>query len=65
MTQKIYVPARPGQRIAMPGNQPDWPVDGQPINELDALHRRMVRDGDLVEKREIQPETQGGKGGSK
>lgn len=46
---KIYVPAD-GKRIVMPGNQPDWPIDGQPINPVDLHQVRMVRDGDLVVK---------------
>jgi hypothetical protein len=49
MTQSLYVPAR-GQRIPMPGNQPDWPLDGQPINPIDLYHRRLVKDGDLIIK---------------
>lgn len=57
---KIYV-ASQGQRIVMPGNQPDWPADGQPINPLDAYHLRMVRDGDLV----IKPKKPAGKGDQK
>lgn len=60
---KIYVPAR-GQRIPMPGNQPDWPQHGQPIDELSALHRRMVADGDLVLK-PADPAEAGHKGGKK
>ena len=47
---KIYVPAD-GKRVVMPGNQPDWPIDGQPINPVDLHQVRMVRDGDLVEKK--------------
>lgn len=63
MTDKIYVPAR-GQRIVMPGNQPDWPADGQPIDPLSAYHRRMVRDGDLVLKPAVTDKP-APKGGSK
>lgn len=46
---KIYVPA-PGRRIQMPGNRPDWPVDGQAIDPLDNYQRRLVADGDLILK---------------
>lgn len=48
MSEKIYVPSH-GQRLVMPGVQPDWPVEGQPINPLDRYQHRMVLDGDLVE----------------
>lgn len=47
----IYVPA-PGKRIPMPGNQPDWPTDGRPINEISPYERRLVADGDLIQKPE-------------
>lgn len=57
----IYVPAR-GQRIPMPGAQPDWPADGQPIDPLSAYHRRLVADGDLVRK---EPTKAAGKGDRK
>jgi hypothetical protein len=53
-----YVPAR-GQRIPMPGNQPDWPLDGRPVDPLNLYELRMVRDGDLVLK------TETGKGAAK
>jgi hypothetical protein len=59
MIDKIYVPAR-GKRIPMPGNQPDWPQDGQAIDPLSTLHRRMVLDGDLVLKTP-DPKPNGGK----
>jgi hypothetical protein len=55
MTKTLYVPAR-GQRIPMPGNQADWPQDGQPVNPIDAYQARLVLDGDLVVKPEGQPE---------
>lgn len=45
----IYIPSR-GQRIPMPGNQPDWPLEGQPIDPLDRYQRRLVRDKDLILK---------------
>jgi hypothetical protein len=38
----IYV-AAPGRVI--PGG---WSHDGRPIDELSKLHRRMVKDGDLI-----------------
>ena len=41
MTTK-YV-AAPGRTI--PGG---WPEDGRPIDELSILHRRYVKDGDLI-----------------
>lgn len=47
----LYVPAH-GQRIIMPANQPDWPLDGKPVDPIDAYQVRMVRDGDLVLKPE-------------
>ena len=53
---KIFVPSN-GQRIPMPGNAPDWPLDGQPVNTIDAYQARLVRDGDLTEK----PAGKGGK----
>jgi hypothetical protein len=54
MTNTIYVPAR-GQRIPMPGNQADWPQDGQPVNPIDGYQARLVRDGDLVVKPDDLP----------
>jgi hypothetical protein len=48
------VPAR-GQRIPMPGNQADWPQDGQPVNPIDGYQARLVRDGDLVVKPDDLP----------
>lgn len=47
----IYVPAS-GRRIQMPGNRPDWPDEGQPIDPLDNYQRRLVADHDLVVKPE-------------
>lgn len=49
-----YVPAR-GQRIPMPGSQPDWPLDGRPVNPLETYELRMVWDGDLILKPETAP----------
>lgn len=59
---EIYVPAR-GQRIPMPGNQPDWPLDGRPINPIDPYQRRLVLDGDLIVKTDdpAKPAAKGGK----
>ena len=50
---KLYVPAA-GKRIIMPGNQPDWPSEGQKINPRDPYHRMLVRDGDLVEMKPVE-----------
>ena len=58
---KIFVPSN-GQRIPMPGNAPDWPLDGQPVNTIDAYQARLVRDGDLIEK-PADAEKPAGKGG--
>jgi hypothetical protein len=58
-----YVPAR-GQRIVMPGNQPDWPEDGKPVDPIDAYQLRMVRDGDLVLKPEAEPAATSSKKGN-
>ena len=60
---KIYVPST-GQRIPMPGRMPDWPLEGQPVNPLDAYQARLVRDGDLIEKPaepDLAPRGKGGK----
>lgn len=58
----LYVPSK-GQRIPMPGNQPDWPLDGQAVNPIDAYQARLVRDGDLVPKPDepVKPAARGGK----
>lgn len=45
----IYVPSH-GQRIVMPGIQPDWPLEGRAVNRADPYQRRLVMDGDLVLK---------------
>ncbi|MFM2279659.1 MAG: hypothetical protein RLZZ444_1890 [Pseudomonadota bacterium] len=56
---KLYVPSA-GQRIIMPGNQPDWPAEGQAINPRDSYHRMLVRDGDLVEVKAARRKRSGG-----
>ena len=58
MSEDIYVPAHKGERITMPGNMPDWPEDGRPVNFMIPYEARLVRDGTLVKKKAA------GKGGS-
>jgi hypothetical protein len=41
MTDRYF--AAPGRAIAG-----GWPADGRPIDPVSRLHRRMVKDGDLV-----------------
>ncbi|MGO6707604.1 hypothetical protein [Rhizobium leguminosarum] len=48
MSDDIYVPAKKGARIPMPGGQPDWPEDGRPVNFTSPFENRLVRDGTLV-----------------
>ncbi|MDB5582830.1 MAG: hypothetical protein JWR80_8006 [Bradyrhizobium sp.] len=57
-----YVPAR-GQRIPMPDRRPDWPLDGQPVDVIDAYQVRLVRDGDLILKPDVPAAKPGGNGG--
>jgi hypothetical protein len=57
----LFVPSA-GQRIPMPGNVPDWPLEGQPVNLIDLYQQRLVRDGDLVPK-PADAEKPAGKGG--
>lgn len=45
---KLYV-AGPGRKI--PGG---WPEAGRAIDETSRLHRRFVRDGDLVQLKKTQ-----------
>jgi hypothetical protein len=59
---RAYVPAR-GQRVVMPGNQMDWPQDGQPVDITDIYQVRMVRDGDLILKPDAPAGKPGGNGG--
>lgn len=49
--EKIYVPAVKGKRIPMPGNQPDWPEDGRPVNFASPYEARLVADGTLTEQK--------------
>jgi hypothetical protein len=46
---ELYVPAH-GRRVIMPGDQPDWPADGMPVNRADPHHRRLMADGDIILK---------------
>lgn len=60
--EKIYVPAVKGRRIPMPGNQPDWPEDGRPVNFASPYEARLVADKTLKVKpeaadQEKKPET--------
>lgn len=43
----LYRPKR-GLRVPMPGNQPDWPQEGRPLDPLSAYEARLVESGDLV-----------------
>ena len=48
MTRKLYV-AAPGRTI--PGG---WPEAGRAIDDTSRMHRRFVRDGDLIELKETR-----------
>ncbi|MBX5082162.1 hypothetical protein HJB56_05090 [Rhizobium lentis] len=50
MSEDIYIPAKKGERIPMPGNMPDWPEDGRPVNFTSPYEARLVRDGTLKKK---------------
>ena len=53
MTRKLYVAAA-GR--AIPGG---WPETGRAIDDTSRMHRRFVRDGDLIEKHEpLTPEAE-------
>jgi hypothetical protein len=47
MSDEIFVPTVKGTRIPMPGNQPDWPADGRPVNFASPYEARLVADGTL------------------
>ncbi|ARO22943.1 hypothetical protein TAL182_CH01130 [Rhizobium sp. TAL182] len=47
MSEDTYIPARKGERIPMPGNQPDWPADGRMVNFASPYEARLVADGTL------------------
>jgi hypothetical protein len=51
----IYVPAKKGERIRMPGGMPDWPEDGQPVDFTVPYQSRLVADGTLVKKKADKP----------
>lgn len=53
----IYRPVK-GQRIPMPGNQPDWPQDGRPINHSNPYEARLLAEGAL-EKVPEEPQKSG------
>jgi hypothetical protein len=60
---ELFVPSH-GQRIPMPDNQPDWPLEGQPVHPIDPYQHRLVLDGDLVLKpadTDVAPSGKGGK----
>jgi hypothetical protein len=60
----LYKP-RDGLRIPMPGNQPDWPVDGRSVNLASSYEARLVKDGDLIKIEDQQPEATGSSGRKK
>ncbi|KAA3510104.1 hypothetical protein [Agrobacterium rosae] len=53
----LYRPVK-GQRIPMPGNAPDWPADGRPINHSSAYEARLLAEGSL-EKVPEEPQKSG------
>jgi len=63
MSDEIYVPAKKGDRIPMPGGQPDWPADGRPVNSTSPYENRLKLDGTIVpEKSKKKPTTPDGEG---
>lgn len=44
----IYIPAGKAT-VPLPGGSA-WPADGRPIDPLSAYERRLVKDGDIIEK---------------
>lgn len=60
----LYRPKK-GLRVPMPGNQPDWPQDGRPIDPLSAYEKRLVESGDLVLIEPKEPEEDNAAGSKK
>lgn len=56
----LYKP-RDGLRIPMTGQQGFWPEDGRLVNFASPYEARLVRDGDLVEVEDKQPEGSSGR----
>lgn len=54
---ELYRPVN-GQRIPMPGNQPDWPQDGRPINRANPHEAMLLAEGSL-EKVPEEPQKSG------
>lgn len=48
---ELYRPVN-GQRIPMPGGEPDWPQDGRAINHFNTYEARLLAEGSL----ELVPE---------
>ena len=49
---KIYV-AAPDRTVCLPGGG-TWPEEGQPIDPISPYEKRLVLDGDLIEKPELE-----------
>lgn len=45
---KIYI-AAPDRTVSLPGGG-TWPKEGRPIDPISPYERRLVLDGDLIEK---------------
>lgn len=60
---ELYRPVN-GQRIPMPGGEPDWPQDGRPINEFNTYEARLLAEGAL-ERVPEEPQQSGTSGKGK